>query len=72
MLVTSIFSFSYNVFNSFLAQSGKCGSTLQSKSEAFLTLPNKPWFLCVFSKSFFGNTVEKGEIAHNEHFFSFP
>ena len=34
--------------------------------------PNKPWFLRVFKKSPFENTVGKGEIARNEQFLLFP
>ena len=34
--------------------------------------PNKTWFLRVCSKSFFENTVGKGEIACNEQFLLIP
>ena len=37
----------------------------------FDPFPNKPWFLRVFSTSLL-KTLEKGEIAHNEHFLLFP
>ena len=68
MLVTSIFSFSHNVFKSslFLGRSklGLCGKELTHSHTMtpFEALGNKP----------FENTMGKEEIARNEQFLLFP
>ena len=38
----------------------------------FNPFPNKLWFIQVWIYKSFENTVEKGEIAHNEEFLLFP
>ena len=67
MLVTSIFSFSHNVFKSLLFQghskSGSCGKELTLSQTS-------PGFTCLAYKSF-KNTVGKGEIARNGQFLLF-
>ena len=49
-----------------------CNLELSLKISLLLTLSQRnPGFTCLQYK-FFGNTVGKGDIAHNEHFLLFP
>ena len=45
---------------------------LRPKIRCFFPFPNKPWFLPVFSKNSYENTVGKGQIARYEQFLLFP
>ena len=67
MLVTSIFSFSHNVFKRVFTQgsqkSGLCGKELTFTLE-ILILTHQHW-------TAFENIVGKGEFARNEHFLLF-
>ena len=60
MLVTSIFSFSHNVFNRLLSQGLKSPDCVVRVHP----FPHKPWFLPVCRT--FKNTVRKGEIARSK------
>ena len=82
MLVTSIFSLSYNIFKRFLFQDFQkpalCGKGLNCVHSVvkwglhLYPFPKQALvFMCLQYKSF-ENTVGKGEIARNEQFLLFP
>ena len=88
MPITSIFSFSHNVFKRLfffflrslkVAMFGKeltLHHTIRTldypERDSFNPFPNKPWFLRVYSTSLLKTLWEKGEIAPNEQFLLFP